>query len=61
MAKTKTMMTVAATSETASAATRRTNPRPIPMRGLEKVDHLFVLNMAAYNLVRMRSLGQVRP
>jgi hypothetical protein len=22
---------------------------------------MFVLNMAAYNLVRMRSLGQVRP
>ena len=26
-----------------------------------KVDQLFVLNMAAYNLVRMRSLGQLRP
>jgi len=31
------------------------------VRGLKKVDQLFVLNMAAYNLVRMRSLGQVRP
>ena len=35
--------------------------RQVMVRGLEKVDHLFVLNMAAYNLVRMRSLGQVRP
>jgi len=25
------------------------------------VDQMFVLNMAAYNLVRMRSLAQVRP
>jgi hypothetical protein len=25
------------------------------------VDHLFVLTMTAYNLTRMRSLGQVRP
>lgn len=31
------------------------------VRGLKKVDQLFVLNMAAYNLVRMRSLGQIRP
>ena len=29
------------------------------MRGLEKVDQIFVLNMAAYNLVRMRTLGQM--
>ncbi|MGF6789100.1 hypothetical protein OKW27_003413 [Paraburkholderia sp. 35.1] len=28
---------------------------------MKKVDQMFVLNMAAYNLVRMRSLGQVRP
>jgi transposase len=35
--------------------------RQVMVRGLKKVDHLFVLNMAAYNLVRMRSLGQVRP
>lgn len=27
---------------------------------IKKVAQLFVLNMAAYNLVRMRSLGQVR-
>ncbi|WKB54720.1 IS5 family transposase [Eleftheria terrae] len=34
--------------------------RQVMVRGLKKVDQLFVLNMAAYNLVRMRSLGQVR-
>ena len=31
------------------------------VRGLEKVDQLFVLTMAAYNLTRMRSLGAIRP
>ena len=31
------------------------------VRGIEKVDQLFVLTMAAYNLVRMRTLAQVRP
>jgi transposase len=35
--------------------------RQVMVRSLEKVDQTFVLNMAAYNLVRMRSLGQVRP
>jgi transposase len=35
--------------------------RQVMVRGLKRVDQLFVLNMAAYNLVRMRSLGQVRP
>ena len=35
--------------------------RQVMVRGLKKVDPMFVLNMAAYNLVRMRSLGQVRP
>jgi transposase len=35
--------------------------RQVMVRGLEKVDQMFVLNMAAYNLVRMRSLGQIRP
>ena len=34
--------------------------RQVMVRGLAKVDQLFVLNMAAYNLIRMRSLGQVR-
>lgn len=34
--------------------------RQVMVRGLKKVDQLFVLNMAAYNLVRMRSLGQLR-
>ena len=35
--------------------------RQVMVRGLRKVTQLFVLNMAAYNLVRMRTLGQVRP
>jgi transposase len=35
--------------------------RQVMVRGLKRVDQLFVLNMAAYNLVRMRSLGQIRP
>ncbi|TDF91966.1 IS5 family transposase [Paraburkholderia guartelaensis] len=35
--------------------------RQVMVRGLKKVDQMFVLNMAAYNLVRMRSLAQVRP
>lgn len=34
--------------------------RQVMVRGLAKVDQLFVLNMAAYNLVRMRTLGQIR-
>jgi transposase len=37
------------------------NIRQVMVRGLERVDQMFVLTMAAYNLVRMRSLGQVRP
>jgi len=28
--------------------------------GIKKVDQVFVLAMATYNLVRMRTLGQVR-
>lgn len=35
--------------------------RQVMVRGIKKVDQLFVLTMAAYNLVRMRTLGQVRP
>jgi len=35
--------------------------RQVMVRGLKKVDQMFVRNMAAYNLVRMRSLGQIRP
>jgi len=31
------------------------------VRGLKRVDQMFVLTMAAYNLVRMRSLGKIRP
>lgn len=34
--------------------------RQVMVRGLKKVDQLFVMTMAAYNLVRMRTLGQVR-
>lgn len=30
------------------------------MRGLERVEQMFVLNMAAYNLVRMRTPGRLR-
>lgn len=35
--------------------------RQVMVRGLARVDQMFVLTMAAYNLVRMRSLGQIRP
>lgn len=35
--------------------------RQVMVRGLRRVDQMFVLNMAAFNLVRMRTLGQVRP
>lgn len=35
--------------------------RQVMVRGIAKVAQLFALNMVAYNLVRMRSLGQVRP
>jgi IS5 family transposase len=35
--------------------------RQVMVRGLKRVDQMFVLTMAAYNLVRMRSLAQVRP
>ncbi len=31
----------------------------VMVRGLEKVDQVFMLNMTAYNLVRMRTLGQM--
>jgi ABC-type nitrate/sulfonate/bicarbonate transport system permease component len=34
--------------------------RQVMVRGLKKVDQLFVLMMAAYNLTRMRTLGKVR-
>lgn len=39
------------------------NMRQVMVRGLKRVDQMFVLTMAAYNLVRMRTpgqLGQVR-
>jgi hypothetical protein len=35
--------------------------RQVMVRGLKRVDHLFVLTMTAYNLTRMRSLGRIRP
>lgn len=35
--------------------------RQVLVRGLERVDQVFVLNMAAYNLTRMRTLGYVCP
>ncbi|MEM5279355.1 IS5/IS1182 family transposase, partial [Cupriavidus taiwanensis] len=35
--------------------------RQVMVRGLKKVDQMFVLSMAAYHIVRMRSLGQIRP
>jgi len=35
--------------------------RQVMVRGLKRVDQMFVLTMAAYNLVRMRSLGKIRP
>ena len=34
--------------------------RQVMVRGIKKVDQVFVLAMATYNLVRMRTLGQVR-
>lgn len=34
--------------------------RQVMVRGLERVDQMFVLTMAAYNLTRMRTLGQLR-
>ena len=35
--------------------------RQVMVRGLDKVDQLLVLTMAAYNLTRLRSLAQLRP
>lgn len=35
--------------------------RQVMVRGIKKVDQVFMMAMAAYNLVRMRTLGQVRP
>ena len=34
--------------------------RQVMVRGLKKVDQIFVLTMTAYNLTRMRSLGEIR-
>ena len=35
--------------------------RQVMVRGLKKVHQMFVLTIAAYNLVRMRTLGEIRP
>ena len=37
------------------------NIRQVMVRGIERVDQRCVLTMAAYNLTRMRTLGQIRP
>ena len=34
--------------------------RQVMVRGLDKVDQLFVLTMTACNLTRMRTLGAIR-
>ena len=34
--------------------------RQVLVRGIKKVDQMFVLTMAGYNLTRLRSLGQIR-
>lgn len=34
--------------------------RQVMVRGIKKVDQVFMMAMAAYNFVRMRTLGQVR-
>ena len=34
--------------------------RQVMVRGLAKVDQVFMLAMTGYNLVRMRTLGQLR-
>ena len=34
--------------------------RQVLVSGIKKVDQLFVLTMAGYNLTRLRSLGQIR-
>ena len=35
--------------------------RQVMVRGIKKAGQLFLLTMAAYNLVRMRTLAEVRP
>jgi len=34
--------------------------RQVMVRGLKRIDQMFVLTMAANNLSRMRSLGEIR-
>jgi hypothetical protein len=33
----------------------------VMLRGLDKVDQLLTLTMAAYNLTRLRALAELRP
>ena len=35
--------------------------RQVMVRGLKRVDQMFLLTMAAYNLTRMHTLGRIRP
>jgi hypothetical protein len=35
--------------------------RHVMVRGLDKVDQLLTLTMAAYNLTRLRTLAELRP
>jgi hypothetical protein len=35
--------------------------RQVTLQGLDKVDHVLTLTMAAYNLKRLRGLAQLRP
>ena len=35
--------------------------RQVMVRGLDKVDQLLTLTMAAYNLTRLRTLAELRP
>jgi hypothetical protein len=35
--------------------------RKVMVQGLDKVDQLLTLTMAAYNLTRLRTLAQLRP
>lgn len=35
--------------------------RQVMLSGLKRADQMFLLMTAAYNLTRMRTLGQIRP
>ena len=40
-------------------STGERNIRQVMVRGIKRVDQMFVLTMAAYNLTRMRTLGPI--